>query len=69
MKTRPLWALLSGPPSITLVRDDEPMLGAKPAKITFPIGARSITFDATREAADAIQRALTLEIIPEDWHG
>lgn len=62
VKTKPLWRAISGPASIELV-SGRPILGAKFAKLTIPVGKNTITFPATREVADAVQRILSLEVI------
>lgn len=63
MKTRPLWAMLSGPASIELDRRDREILGAKFAYITLPVGKNTLVIPATREVADAVQKLLSLEIV------
>lgn len=68
MKTRPLWAVLSGPPSVQLIPENEKVFGGPFAKISVPCGDRTLTFTATRQVADAVQSLLSLEVI-QDWHG
>lgn len=64
MKTKPLWRALSGAPFIENTHDDHiPILGAKFAKIGFPCGKNVLWLPCTREVADAIQRAMTLEVV------
>lgn len=62
MKTIPLWRALSGAPLVEPARE-VPILGAKFAKIGFPVGKNVIWLPCTRDAADAIQKAMTLEVV------
>ena len=63
VKTKPLWQMISGPAQIELRDTTHPVLGATFARLTIPVGKNHITFSATREFADAVQKLLSLEIV------